>query len=210
LHRLIVTSVAYRRAARYEKGAASIDPENRLLWRRIPQRLDAESFRDGVLAISGSLDLTMGGPGVQQFKLGKPVQDTPTVNYLPFDWSSPGASRRSIYRFVYRGLPDPFMDALDFPDAAQLSPNRPFSSSGLQTLALLNNSFVLYHSEKFAARLENHASNPDERVKFAFRLIFQREPTSSERKEFVGYATKHGWPAMARLLFNCNEFLFVN
>ena len=79
--------------------------------------------------MSGRLDLRMGGPGVQQFKLGKPIQLTPTVDYAPFDWDSPGAGRRSIYRFVYRGLQDPFMDALDFPDAAQLAPTRPFSAS---------------------------------------------------------------------------------
>jgi hypothetical protein len=210
LHRLMVTSAAYRRAAHHDESAAVRDPDNRLLWRWQAQRLDAESFRDTVLAVSGRLDLTMGGPGVQQFKLGKPIQLTPTVDYAPFDWDSPGAGRRSIYRFVYRGLQDPFMDALDFPDAAQLAPTRPFSASALQSLALLNNDFVLHHSQHFAARLEKLGATPDERIRAAFRLALQREPTESERADFAAYATKHGWAAMGRVLFNSNEFLFVN
>ena len=117
-------------------------------------RLDAESFRDATLAAGGRLDLTMGGPGVQNFKLGKPIQLTPTVDYAPFDWNSPGAGRRSIYRFVYRGLPDPFMEALDFPDAAQLAPTRPLFSVAAPVLTLWNSDFVLQHCAPFAARLE--------------------------------------------------------
>jgi hypothetical protein len=210
LHRLIVTSAAYRRGTRYDETAAARDPDNRLLWRRQSRRLDAESFRDSVLAISGCLDLTMGGPGVQQFKLGKPIQLTPTVDYAPFDWDQPGAGRRSIYRFVYRGLQDPFMDVLDFPDAAQLAPSRPFSASPLQTLALLNNDFVLHHSQRLAGRLEKLCSDPEERIRVALRLALQRGPTAEERTDFTGYAAKHGLAAMCRVLLNSNEFLFLN
>jgi hypothetical protein len=202
LHRLIVTSEAYRRASSVnEKGLAS-DSDNRLLWRGNRRRLDAESYRDAVAMVCGTLDPTMGGPGVQQFKLGKPIQLTPTVDYAPFDWGSTGADRRSVYRFVYRGLPDPFMDALDFPDAAQLAPTRPFSASPLQSLALLNNDFVLYHCEVLAKRAQS--------VEGAFRLVLQREPSEIEAKDFGGYAEKHGMPAMCRVLLNSNEFLFVN
>jgi hypothetical protein len=210
LHRLILTSEAYRRADGINEQAAAIDSENRFLWRGNRRRLDAESYRDAVLMICGRLDLTMGGPGVQQFKLGKPIQLTPTVDYAPFDWDSPGASRRSIYRFVYRGLPDPFMDALDFPDAAQLAPTRPFSVSPLQSLALLNNDFVLHHCEVFARRLEQIAPDAKSRVQAAFRLVFQRAASDAERDEFAAYADAHGLPAMCRVLFNSNEFLFVN
>ena len=80
----------------------------------------------------------------------------------------------------------------------------------LQALALLNNDFVLHHSRHFAARLEKMGTTPDERVRAAFRLALQREPTESERKDFTAYATKHGLAAMGRVLFNSNEFLFVN
>ena len=183
LHRLILTSRTYR-------------SEHRI------QRLDAESFHDAVLAVSGCLDLTMGGPAVQHFKLGKPIQITPTVDYDNFDWSAQGANRRSIYRFVYRGIQDPFMEAVDFPDAAQLAPTRPFSASALQSLALMNNDFVLYHSDVFAKKAKD--------VKTAFRLAFQRDPSDVELHDFSAYAEKHGLAATCRLLFNSNEFLFVN
>jgi hypothetical protein len=202
LHRLILTSEAYKRGSGVNDRGLAIDPDNRFLWRGNRRRLDAESYRDSVLMISGRLDLTMGGPGVQQFKLGKPIQLTPTVDYTPFDWNRTAATRRSIYRFVYRGLPDPFLDALDFPDAAQLAPTRPFSASPLQSLALLNNGFVLHHSEALAGRVKS--------VDEAFRLVFQRDATEDERRDFRQYAEKHGMAAMYRVLFNSNEFLFVN
>lgn len=210
LHRRMVTSEAYRRAARHDETAAARDPDNRFLWRHASRRMDAESYRDAVLSASGRLDLTAGGPGVQQFKLSKPIQITPTVDYAPFDWDSPGAGRRSIYRFVYRGLQDPFMDALDFPDLAQLSATRPFSASALQALSLLNNDFVLHFSRHFATRLEQMATVPEDRVRAAFRLAFQRESTPEECADFAGYAAKNGLPAMCRVLFNSNEFLFIN
>jgi hypothetical protein len=210
LHRLIVTSAAYRRAAAHNEDAFARDPDARLLWRRQSQRLDAEAYRDSVLAFSDRLDLTMGGPSVQNFKLGKPVQLTPTVDFAVFDWNSPGAGRRSIYRFVYRCIPDPFMDVLDFPDAAQLAPTRPFSASALQALALLNDDFVLFHSECFGARLAKLAPTPEEQVRVAFRIVYQREPTQVERAEFAAYAAESGLAAMCRVLLNSNEFLFVN
>ncbi len=210
LHRRIVTSAAYRRGNDFDAAAAARDPDNRLLWRRQSQRLDAETFRDSVLQITGTLDLAMGGPGVQQFKLGKPIQITPTVDYTPFDWNSRSGARRSIYRFVYRGLPDPFMDALDFPDAAQLAPVRLFSASPLQTLALLNNDFVLNFSQRLAQRLEEVGSSAEQRIAAAFRLTFQREPTATERAEFCSFAQEHGWAAVGRVLFNSNEFLFID
>ena len=173
-------------------------------------RLDAESFRDSVIALAGDLDLTMGGPGVQQFILGKPIQLTPTVDYAPYDWNSPGAGRRSIYRFVYRGLPDPFLDILDFPDAGQLAPVRPFSASSLQALALFNNPFVLHHAAQMAARLEKAYPTAGERVRAAVRLAYQHSPSAEEQADFESYAAVHGMAALCRVLMNSNEFLFVN
>ena len=99
------------------------------------------------------------------------------------------------------------MEALDFPDAAQLAPTRTFSASALQSLSLLNNDFVLYISGALAARLET--AGGDE-IKNAFRFALQREPNESERIDFRAYSEKHGLAAMCRMLFNSNEFLFVN
>ncbi|OWK38075.1 DUF1549 and DUF1553 domain-containing protein [Fimbriiglobus ruber] len=209
LHRLIVTSSTYRQAARPDERAAKEDADARLLWRSPRRRLDAESYRDAVLAVSGRLDLTTGGPGVRQFALSKGNFLTPRLNYAVFDWDAPGANRRSIYRFVYRTLPDPFLSSLDFPDASQLAPVRGASASPVQALALFNNPFVLRHSEHFATRLAGLSADPREQVRHAFRLALQRTPTPTEQDAFTAHAGKHGLAAVARVLFNSNEFLFV-
>ncbi|MEQ9067018.1 MAG: DUF1553 domain-containing protein, partial [Gimesia chilikensis] len=130
----------------------------RLLARWTRQRLDADSYRDAVLRVNGTLDLTMGGPGIQNFTQTPGPQATPVLHYDQFDLDSPGAYRRSIYRVVWRGIPDPLMDALDFPDLGLLSPVRGFSASPLQSLFLWKNSVLHQHSPKLAqpARKKKH------------------------------------------------------
>ncbi len=209
LHKLIVTSGTYRQSSAPNAEASAIDPDNRLLWRMNRSRLDADSIRDSVLAISGHLDLAMGGPGIPHFTSKPGPQTTPTLNYENFDWNTPGAARRSIYRVVWRGIADPFMDAIDFPDLALLSPVRSFSASPLQSLALFNNEFVLHHCERFAARLEA-SGGMEQRIAAAFRLVYQRDATAEEVADFTALANKHGLPAALRVLFNSNEFLFLN
>ena len=122
--RLIVTSAVYRQSTRYDRHAAEIDADNRLLWRMNRRRLDAESVHDAILQAAGQLDRTMGGPSVQQFGLRPGVHVTPVVDYSQYDWDRPGAGRRSVYRFLFRTLPDPFMDSLDEADASQLTAAR--------------------------------------------------------------------------------------
>ncbi len=202
LHRLILTSATYQQSSAPNAAASALDPDNRLLWRMNRTRLDADSIRDSVLAMSGRLDLAMGGPSVPHYTSKPGPQTTPTLNYDNFDWAPPGAARRSIYRVVWRGIADPFLDALDFPDMGQLSPVRGFSASPLQSLALLNNEFVLYHCERLAERAGG--------IPAAFRLVLQRDATPEELADFTALATKHGLPAAVRVLFNSNEFLFLN
>ncbi|HZO53739.1 MAG TPA: DUF1549 and DUF1553 domain-containing protein [Bryobacteraceae bacterium] len=203
LHRLILTSAAYRQSSAHREDAAAIDPENRLLWRMNRQRLDAESYRDAVLAVSGRLDCTMGGPGAAHFKQSPGPQATPVLDYTPFDWSSREGARRSIYRVVWRGIADPFMEALDFPDLGLLAPARSFSASPLQALALMNNEFVVFHAEVMANYVNGN-------VREAVRRVWLREPSEEELADFSRLADEHGLPAVCRLLFNSNEFLFVN
>ncbi|MCA9249029.1 MAG: DUF1553 domain-containing protein, partial [Planctomycetales bacterium] len=174
------------------------------------QRLDADVFRDSVLRIAGRLDLTMGGPGVEQFAKHKGPQATPSLDYSAYDWESPGAARRSIYRVVWRGIPDPFMEALDFPDLGLLAPKRGFSVSALQSLAVFNNDFVLHGSQWLAERVEREASEVDAQVARAVRLAWLRDPSQEEQVAFAGYAREHGLAAFCRLLLNSNEFLFLD
>jgi hypothetical protein len=210
LHRLIVTSAAYRQASRHDPHAATVDADNRLLWRMNRQRLDAETLHDTVLVAAGKLDRTMGGPSVRQF-LEKPgVHVTPVVDYLHFDVDRPGNHRRSVYRFVFRTLPDPFMEALDCPDASQLTPVRSTSVGALQALALLHNRFMVRMSEHLARRAEQASSSLPAQVRAVYRFTLGREPTASEAQAVEGYAARHGLANACRMILNSNEFLFVN
>jgi mono/diheme cytochrome c family protein len=210
LHRLIITSATYRQTSQHRPDAARLDGENRFLWRQNRHRLDADAFRDFTLAVSGALDLRMGGPAVRHFAQAKGPQATPSLDYTGYDWSQPGAGRRSIYRFVWRGIADPLMEAMDFPDLGLLQPVRGFSASSLQSLALYNNDFILHHSAAMAKRVEAEAQTIEEQVNHAVELAWLREPTGRERRDFAAFARAHGLAAFCRLLLNSNEFLFVN
>jgi hypothetical protein len=209
LHRLIVTSATYRQASENRTDAAKLDADNRLLWRQNRHRLDADAFRDFTLAASGALDLKMGGPAIQHFKQSKGPQNTPALDYATYDWSKPEASRRAIYRYVWRGIADPFMEALDFPDLGLLAPTRGFSASSLQALTLYNNDFVLHHSAVLAKRAQAEAKTLDSQVTRTVELVWQRTPSKQERREFALFAQTNGIAALCRLLLNSNEFLFV-
>jgi hypothetical protein len=208
LHRLILTSKTWRQSS--AGGQEAVDPENKYLWRGNRRRLDADAVRDFVTTASGRLDLTMYGPGVQHFTQRPGPQTTPTLDYKAFDWNTPAGGRRSIYRVVWRGMSDPFMEVLDFPDMGLLQPTRGFSASALQALALMNNDFMLAQSSFFAERCQREAgSELEERVRFAVRTVWSREATGDELAALKGVAEKHGLAAVCRALLNSNEFLFV-
>jgi hypothetical protein len=210
LDRRIVTSASYRQASGHHPGHAAVDADDRLLWRMKRTRLDAESIRDAILAVSGRLDRTMGGPSVRHFTLGPGVHVTPTVDYAAYDWDSPGSGRRSVYRFVFRTLPDPFMDIFDAADASQLTPSRGASVTPLQALAMLNDPFVIRQAEHFARRLEGLANEAEGRVRAGFALALGRQPDPDEAREWADYAGRHGTANFCRMLFNSSEFLFIN
>lgn len=204
LHTLILTSHTWKQSSLNDH--TSDDSENIWLSRMHRRRLDAESFRDSVLSLSGVMDFSMGGPGIEQFKKSKGPQSTPALDYTQFDWNATNAKRRSIYRVVWRGIPDPFMDALDFPDMALLSPKRNFSVSPLQSLALFNNDFVL-HAAQWMSESLTSKPNP---VYMAVETCWQRPPTDLELTTFKAYSNKHGLAALCRVLLNSNEFLFID
>jgi Protein of unknown function (DUF1553) len=210
LQRLIVTSAVYRQDSRHDANHAAIDADNRFLWRQNRRRLDAESVRDAILLASGRLDRTMGGPSVRQFALSPGVHVTPVVDYSKYDWTTSDSARRGVYRFLFRTLPDPFMDSLDAADASQLTPSRTESLTPLQALALLNNRFVLRHSERLAQRLEVERESSVGRIELAFLLALGRPATPDELRDWSEFASKHGLASAMRLIFNSNEFLFVN
>ena len=211
-----MTSAVYRQATVHAGPAADMDADNRLLWRMNRARLTGEQVRDSVLQLSGRLDLTMGGPPAVQFvHRGKatfmPDGGAPAfLDYDGFDPDAPENRRRSIYRFVFRTVADPFMDALDCPDGAAMTPVRSVSTTPLQAFAMLNDAFLIRQCEHIAKRIVAESPTPEMQIDAAFRLILLRKPNDKERRRFVEYVQRHGLANAIQVLLNGNEFMYVD
>ena len=208
LHRLLATSSVYRQSSANNPEYAKLDAGNRSLWRMNRQRLDAECIRDSVLAVSGKLDLTMGGPSVQQFYFKD--DHSPIYDYTRFDVDDPRSLRRSIYRFLVRSVPDPFMECLDCADPSIMTPKRNTTLTSIQALALLNNPFVTRQAEHFAERLRAMRSDTPGQMEAAYLLALGRKPSAEEAAALTQYADLYGLPNACRVIFNSNEFVFID
>lgn len=207
LHRTIVLSATYRQSSAFSEQAAKIDAGNRLLWRKSPLRLEAEVLRDAVLKVAGQLNPTMGGPGYHDFR-------TFTFNsqfYEVFDPEGYRFARRSIYRTWVRSGTNPLLDVLDCPDPSATTPARAVTTTPLQALALLNNSFMLRMADRFADRVCQEAGEAvDDQVTRAYELAYARPPRPDELAAARAFAGAHGLAAFCRVIFNSNEFLYVD
>ncbi|MDB5389538.1 MAG: Protein of unknown function (DUF1553)/Protein of unknown function (DUF1549)/Planctomycete [Planctomycetaceae bacterium] len=210
LDRLLVTSATYRQVSRHNPEFAERDVDNRFLWRMPRTRLDAESVKDAVLQISGKLDPTFGGPSVKQFIQTPAIHVTPGVDYLSFDVDRRENYRRSVYRFLFRTLPDPFMETLDCADSSQLTPVRNMSVTALQALATLNNKLMVRQSEHLAERLTRTTPQLPDQITVLYDLVLNRAPADAEKKLLLQYAQTHGLANACRMLLNSNEFLFLD
>lgn len=208
LHRLMVTSATYRQASTHDTVQSERDASNLYLWRSNRRRLEAEAVRDSILAISGRLDRTMGGPGFRTF--GFEDDHSPRYKYHEYNPNDAATHRRSIYRLVVRSVPDPLMTALDCADPSQAVPERNETLTALQALSLLNNKFTVAMTEAMAARVRVEHPDIDKQVERAFRLALGRRPLPDECTSLVALAEEHGLPSVCRVLFNMNEFLFVD
>ncbi len=158
LHKLIMTSATYQQGMASNKDAMLKDPENRLLWRYSPRRLDAEQARDSMLAASGELDLTMGGEGVDKSK-----------------------PRRSLYLRKMRNTPDAFLSSLDAPNGFQSTPERLSTTTATQSLLMVNGDWPLDRARAMAGRLiKENAGDDAKRIAKAYELTFSRAPTKQE------------------------------
>jgi hypothetical protein len=208
LHKLLVTSSVYRQVSTEDPKQARLDAGNRYLWRMNRRRLEAEASRDATLAVAGKLDLSMGGPGFREF--GFRDDHSPHYLYQEHDPDDPATCRRSVYRFIVRSVPDPFMDTLDCADASALVARRNETVTPLQALALLNNKFMLQMSQHFAERAAKLSPTIDGQVDAAFRLALGRRGDPTERWVLIDYAKKHGLANACRVILNMNEFVFVD
>lgn len=209
LHRLMVTSAVYRQVSSEDPTAETVDADNKYLWRMNRRRLEAEEIRDATLFVSGRLNPEMGGSGFYLFELEK-TDHSPHYEYYKFNPDDPKSHRRSVYRFIVRSQPDPFMTTLDCADSSQSTPRRHETLTALQALSLLNNGFSIVMAEHFAERLKASSSELDAQIQLAFQLTVNRKAMKEELEETRSFANKHGLAALCRLLLNQSEFVFVD
>jgi hypothetical protein len=236
LHRLMVTSATYRQSSRHNAKAAQVDPENRLLWRMSRRRLEGEALRDAMLAVSGQLNLKMGGPSVfpeLPAELGVPRGGWPVSPDLR------ERNRRSVYVFVKRNLRYPLFGAFDAPDSNESCARRHVSTNAPQALMLLNGKLTQEIARAFAGRVLREAgTQPARVVERAYRLALGRAPDADEAALAARFLdrqadllrrtpTAQGWLAppaphdarsafagavtdLCHALLNVNEFAYVD
>jgi hypothetical protein len=219
MHRLILSSSAYRQSSRIspeEHGPAlAADPENRLLWRQRLRRLEAEPLRDAVLSVAGSINPVMGGPPAPIQRQGDGEIVAP---------SDPEGHRRSLYLQVRRSQPLTFLQAFDQPVMETNCTRRAHSTIASQALTLMNSDFLDRESQALAARaLRDDPRDPASR---ALRLAFGRPPMGEERaglRAFVAAqaerharagagerATMLALADLCQMLLSSNEFAYVD
>jgi hypothetical protein len=208
MHRLIVTSAAYRQSSRFRAEAARKDAGNRLMWRKEPLRLEAEAARDAVLSVAGALNCKMAGPGFQDFTVA--VRGA-TYYYTPVDPDGPEYQRRSLYRTWARSGRSGLLDVLDCPDPSAITPRRAVTTTPLQALTLLNSSFMLRMAEAFAKRVQAHAgADLAGQIRLAYEQAYGRPPASGEMALARRIVVEHGLTVLCRALFNSSEFLYLD
>ncbi|MCB1019001.1 MAG: DUF1553 domain-containing protein [Acidobacteria bacterium] len=207
LHRDIVLSAAYRQSSDYREDAAKADHDAEYLWRFPPRRLEAEEVRDAVLAISGKLDRTMGGPG---FRLYRYTVDN-VATYYPLEEFGPETFRRSVYHQHARSVKPELLGQFDCPDTSLPAPKRVSTTTPLQALSLLNNAFLIEQAGFLAERLEREAGgDAAAQVELAWRLAFGRSPEAEESADAVRFIEQQGLALFCRALFNANELVYVH
>jgi hypothetical protein len=205
MHRLMLLSNAYRQQSRVVAQAAQLDPENRLLWRMNPRRLDFEAMRDGLLAVSGKLDLAEGGPAVD-------------IVAAPF------SGRRTVYGFIERqNLPGLFR-TFDFASPDATTAQRYQTTVPQQALFLMNSPFVLEQARLLANRTDIAAvARAEDRIQKLYRRVFGRAADADEVQlglAFLQAPPKESapagaqalgpWERYAQVLLLSNEFMFVD
>ena len=207
LHKLIMLSSTYRQSSQFNRKAAEVDSENRLLWKFSLRRLEGEAIRDALLAVSGHLNPATGGPGFRPFE----IRIFNTHFYDVTDPDGPEYNRRSVYRIVVRSGRDPLLEAFDCPDASATAPKRSVTTTPIQSLQLMNSPFMLRQARRLAARVKKEAGIGEvAKVVRAYRLTLGREPTPKEAALALSHLREHEVESLCWALLNSSEFLYLN
>ncbi len=221
IHREIVLSVTYQLSSDYDAPDAVLDPQDRWLWRYPRRRLDAESIRDAMLAVSGRLD--RGRPGRHPFP---PIEAWHWTQHDAFKIVYP-SDHRSVYLMTQRLIKHPFLAIFDGPDTNYSTDVRSQSTVPLQALYFLNNPFVLENAEGLAHRMTNASTDPQARITHGYLLAWGRPPDRSELDRALRFVLsastslaatgthdegvdRRVWTSLARILLTANEFLYID
>jgi hypothetical protein len=208
LHRLLVTSKAYRQANHpRDPSTLDSDRDNRWLTRRDPQRLDAEQLRDSLLVSSGLLDPTPYGPPYRDVA----IDVIGAAHYYRFDkdWET-SQTRRTIYRWRVRGDRSGLLDSFDCPDPSASIATRTRTTTASQALAMWNEPLVEVASQRLAEKVERQAIDQREQIRQLWRLVLLRDPTDAELEQAIDLKIRLGLAVVCRLLFNTNEWITVD
>ena len=218
IHRLIVNSSPYKLASKVTdqevlKKGNQIDPENNLVWHAEVRRLSAEQVRDAILHASGDLNSGM-HEGVVRFAL--PASLANSRYSWTKDEAQASAKKRSIYLIQRRNLPNPSLEAFDFPDRNLSCANRNDTVTAVQALALLNDPEILDHAQNLAANImQKVGNNTHLQIQAGFLAILKRSPDSKELEQsrvFIEVASAAVDPLerltdLLHALLNTSEFL---
>jgi hypothetical protein len=222
MHRLIVNSNTYRQsstadlAINGDNNPQSVDPDNTLLWRFQRRRLEAEAVRDSVLAVSGRLNPEHGGLPIFPPLPGDIAE---AVKYNESKWDTqygPEGRKRSIYIYQQRTLTTPLMQVFDSLVCEESRPQRPTSVTALQALAMYNGDFVNEEAGYFAERVRNDAGDDvAAQIEQAFQIALARPPSPEEIDYFTAFlaeipSDRGPLTALCRILYNSNEFVYVD
>jgi len=207
LHRMILLSETYQRSTAAHEGNARLDANNRFLWRMNRQRLDAETLRDSVLAVTGDLNLKMGGRPV----IPKLSKEEYTVMWARNQW--PEAmderehTRRSIYLYVKRTFPMPMLSTFDTPDSSMSCSRRDNTTVAPQALTLMNGDFMVGQAKQLAAMARKaHPNDASKQLDLAWQHALGRQPKAAERNKAAAISLEQ----VCLALLNTNEFLYLD
>jgi hypothetical protein len=204
---LIATSATYQQSSAYRASGGAIDADNRLLWRKSPMRMEAEVLRDSILSVAGQLNPQYGGAPYRDFT----TQTNNSQFYTMTDFDRPDVYRRTVYRTWVRSGRNHLLTAFDCPDPSTTAPDRAVTTTPIQSLALMNNSFVLRMADRFAERVVGEVGKqPERQLQRVWQLAYGRPATPSERQRLEPFLGEHGLAALCRVVFNSNEFIHVD
>jgi len=188
----MLLSDAYRRSSEPSEALLAADPDNRLHGRQAMVRFDAEFVRDNMLAVSGLLNRTIGGPSVKPYQ---PAGYYEELNFPKRTYEAdlnPNQFRRGVYTHWQRQYLHPSLMAFDAPSREECAAERPVSNTPLQSLVLLNDPSFVEAARAFASRiLRSGEKSPAARIDFAFQQAFSRNAESAERDVLLGLLDSH-------------------